>query len=798
MRLHARGRSESDEIGARDRMPLAGAPMMAALPAARRIVLVGGGHAHVGVLHAFGMRPEPGFELVLIAKELDAPYSGMLPGFIAGHYSLDECHIDLVRLAHFAGARVIHGEAVGIDARSRQVALRGRPSIAYDVVSIDTGITPLMDDIEGAVAHAIAVKPVSTFAPRWEALAARALAPDGPRRITVVGTGAAGFEIVLAIRQYLRSQAKVHSISPEDFRFTLIGSGELLTTHPARARRLAAAALAEAGVVHIANDAAVTVGPDRVILASGRTLPSDATLVTTRAAAPAWFKASGLAVDARGFLEVRPTLQMLGDDDIFAVGDCAAVVEHPREKAGVFAVRQAPPLTENLRLRVRGLPTRPFTPQRQFLTLLSCGGRTAIASRGGLAAAGAWAWQLKDRIDRRFMERFNKLPLPMSGMAEDMLCAGCAAKIGPATLTGALDRLDAIAPPLANSVTEAGLSPAAVIRNLAPRDDAAVLDLGPGPLRLETIDAFPAIWPEPYVLGEIAAAHALSDILAKGGTPDHALALVGLPSSGSRLAEDDLFQVLAGARAVLDPAGATLVGGHTLRADALSAGFFVSGTVARDRLLAKSSLADGDTLVITKPLGTGVLFAAWMRREARAREVAAALAGMRRTNADAARILMAHGASAATDITGFGLAGHLLEMLAASGTEARIGLSACPRYPGVDRLIAAGIRSSLLPENLSLAGRLQLNVAPADQALALLFDPQTSGGLVAGIPTGKAAACLAAFAASGLVAAAIGIVGRRGEAGRLIVEPELAVALEAVRPGRSPPDVPLHTTIKTT
>ena len=153
-----------------------------------------------------------------------------------------------------------------------------------------------------------------------------------------------------------------------------------------------------------------------------------------------------------------------------------------------------------------------------------------------------------------------------------------------------------------------------------PRDDAALLDLGPGPLRLETIDAFPAIWPEPYVMGEIAAAHAISDILAKGGRPDHALALVGLPPSASRLAEDDLFQLLAGARAVLDFEGVTLVGGHTTRSDQLSAGFFVSGTVERGGMLAKGGLAQGDVLIMTKPLGSGILFAAWMRRTARARD----------------------------------------------------------------------------------------------------------------------------------------------------------------------------------
>ena len=723
--------------------------------AERRLVLVGGGHAHVGVLRALAMQSEPGLEIVLIAKELDAPYSGMLPGFVAGHYDIDACHIDLVRLAHYASARLIHGEVVGIDPRVRQLHILGRPPLIFDLLSIDTGITPAIDDIVGARQHAVAVKPVSSFAPRWQALETRALEQTGPRRIVVIGTGAAGFELILAIRHRLHQRAAENGIAPQSFSFALIGSAGLLPTHNARARTLAAAALAAAGVELVSGDAAIAVEKDHVALASGRRVQSDATLVTTKAAPPAWFAETGLRLDRSGFLAVRPTLQVVGEDDIFAVGDCASVVDHPREKAGVFAVRQGPPLTRNLRLRARGMPAEPFVPQRRFLTLLSCGDRSAIAARGSLAAAGRWAWRLKDRIDRDFMRRFQDLPPPSAMGSDDasMLCAGCAAKLGPASLSRALQRFT-------DTAHASDASPRVV--NLVPGDDAAVLDLGGGDLRLESIDHFPALWPEPYVLGEIAAAHALSDILAKGGTPDHALALAGLPIAASRLQEDDLVQLLAGARAVLAPEGVALVGGHTARSTELGIGFFVSGTVAPARLLPKGGLRGGEVLLLTKPLGTGIVFAAWMRRLARAREVAGALAGMRRSNAAAARILAEHGATAATDVTGFGLAGHLIEMLEASKATALIGVADCPRYPGVDRLVAAGIRSSLLPENLAFSDRIVLACENGEAALALLLDPQTSGGLLAAVPVETAAKATAALRSDDIEAVAIGIVGQFG------------------------------------
>ncbi|MBS0244922.1 MAG: selenide, water dikinase SelD, partial [Proteobacteria bacterium] len=256
--------------------------------------------------------------------------------------------------------------------------------------------------------------------------------------------------------------------------------------------------------------------------------------------------------------------------------------------------------------------------------------------------------------------------------------------------------------------------------------------------------------------------HALGDIFAKGGTPDHALAVAGLPPAAANLQEDDLFQLLAGARSVFDRERVALVGGHTARTEALSIGFFVSGSVSRDKFLPKSGLAGGDVLVLTKPLGTGILFAAWMRRLAKAREVNAALDAMRTPSGAAMQILARHGPRGATDITGFGLAGHLIEMLDASGCSAEIALSQVPRYPGVDRLIASGIRSSLLPENLAVADRIDVqDLASPEAALALLFDPQTSGGLLAALPEDQALLAIEALGRANMPAAIIGrVLGR--------------------------------------
>ena len=377
------------------------------MAAATNIVLLGGGHAHVFVLRAFGLRPEPGVQLTLVAKELAAPYSGMLPGFVAGHYTLDQCHIDLARLCRFAGARLIHGEATGIDRATREVAIKGQDPLAYDVLSIDVGITPDLDHIDGAAEHALAVKPVSLFAAKWQELERRALLADGARTFAVVGGGAAGVELVLAAAHRLRGASGERGLDPAAFRFRLIAGHCLLPGHNPRAGRLTALALARAGVEVIAGDHASRVTREAVELVSGRTIKAGAVLVSTKAAAPGWFGATGLALTADGFIATTGALQVTNDDNVFAVGDCASVARYPRPKSGVFAVRQGPAVAANLRRRVRGESVVPFVPQETTLALISLGGKRAIAAYGGFAAAGNWAWSWKDRIDRAFIAKFS-------------------------------------------------------------------------------------------------------------------------------------------------------------------------------------------------------------------------------------------------------------------------------------------------------------------------------------------------------------------------------------------------------
>ena len=748
-------------------------------PVLRDIVLIGGGHSHVGVLRRFGMHPVPGVRLSVICRDTHTPYSGMLPGYIAGHYSYDEVHIDLSRLARFAGARLFRDEALGLDRDAGEVLCRNRPPVPYDALSINIGSTPQMSNVAGAAEHAMPVKPINDFNQRWQLLLERVRTHAGVRRIAVVGAGAGGVELTLAMQYRLRNELRALGRNPEELSFHLLTrDAVILPTHNDSVRRAFERVLAERGVELHCNAEAVQVSAARLQTARGETVDADEIVWVTRAGGAPWLRETGLALDADGFIQVSDTLQTLTDPKVFAAGDIASMVRHPREKAGVFAVRQGPPLAENLRRAVEGRALKPYRPQRKWLALISTGDRYAVASRGALAFQGAWVWRWKDWIDRRFMLKFSQFPAMQTEPAAApsvrldqeetaqalsavaMRCGGCGAKVGATVLSRALGLLN----PVDRDDVLIGLH--------AP-DDAAVVRVPPGKAMVHTVDFFRSFIDDPYIFGKVAANHALGDIFAMGAEAQSATAIVTVPAGLEAKVEDVLFQMMSGAIEVLNDADCALVGGHTGEGSELALGFAVNGLVDENvaSLMKKSGMQPGDVLVLTKPIGTGTLFAAHARLEARGRWIDAALVSMCQSNRLGAQCLREHGATACTDLTGFGLLGHLVEMTRPSGVDAELNLSALPVLDGAEETSAAGILSSLQPANVRLRRALRnQQEALRHPRYALLFDPQTAGGLLASVPPERAEACLKALRALGYAhAAAIGRVLPQGEAPEPIV-----------------------------
>lgn len=373
------------------------------------IVLVGGGHAHVHVLAAFGKWRDPNVRVTLIARDLMTPYSGMLPGVVAGLYTPEQVHIDLAKLAAATGTQLIHAAANGLDRANKQILCEGHPSVPYDFVSLDVGSTPTLDNIPGAHEHGIAVKPIGKFLAKFKTLLARCSEPDGPRRIAVVGGGAGGVELLLSVRTRLRAEAAQAGRDPDAFSFLLVTAGEILQTHNARVRAAFRRVFAERKIALHEGRTVVELRDGHIKLAYGASLEADATFVVTQASAPSWFASTGLQRDEGGFIAVGATLQSLNDPAVFAAGDCASLIETPREKAGVYAVREGPPLAANLQRLAHGESPHTFRPQLRHLALISTGERYAVASRGPFKLEGAWLWTLKDWIDRKWMRQYQEL-----------------------------------------------------------------------------------------------------------------------------------------------------------------------------------------------------------------------------------------------------------------------------------------------------------------------------------------------------------------------------------------------------
>ena len=380
-------------------------------PVLKDIVLVGAGHAHVGVLRMFGMDPMPGVRLTLVTRQVHTPYSGMLPGMIAGLYDYDAAHIDTAPLSRFANARLYHSEVIGLDLAAKRVICRDRPPVPYDVLSVNIGSTPSARHIPGVAEYAIPVKPIDGFIERFEAARARVLTATGRVRIGVVGGGAGGVELLLSLHRRLTRDVAAAGFDPSGLSFTLITPGdEPLPTFPPRMRQRFAALLLERGIRVVAGGKASEVRADAVLVDGSGLVALDEVFWTTRAAPAAWLADTGLALDREGFIRVTETLQSVSHPDVFAAGDIAAIEGHAPPKSGVYAVRAGPPLAGNLRRMLKGERLRPYTPQREALYLISTGERYALGARNGFTFEGAWVWKLKDFIDRRFMAEFNELP----------------------------------------------------------------------------------------------------------------------------------------------------------------------------------------------------------------------------------------------------------------------------------------------------------------------------------------------------------------------------------------------------
>jgi selenide,water dikinase len=693
-------------------------------PIEKSIVLVGAGNAHLVFLRRWGMRPVPGVEVTLVNDGPVVPYSAMVPAHIAGDYKREDITIDLVRLCQAVKVRFIGERATAVDVAKRRVVFADRPPLGYDALSLGLGSLPSLPDGARSAEYSLVLRPLTGLLRAIDRVDEDLARATNSFHLVVVGGGASGCELALALQKRLGRHSKL--------RLTLLqGDGRLLPEFGAGAAAAFSEAFRQRGIAARVNARVVGVRDRDLLLDGGDRVAFDAVLWATRPSPPQILRDSDLACDAAGFLRVKETLQSASDSSVFGTGDCVAFDNYPDlPRNGVHAVRAGRVLFDNVIAFLKERRLRPYRPQRRCLCLLNTADGRAVFTYGQLALHSRWARLLKDRIDRDWIDRFTRFkpmaaPAHETGQKYQMRCGGCGSKIPGDVLSAALKRLDIPDDPRVLLGCRAG-EDAAVYRfrpELFGKEPDTLVEV-------QTVDHFKAFVDDPYLFGRVAALNAVSDLYAMNARPFSALAIATLPYARGLVQEAHLYELLSGAIRSFREAGVVLTGGHTTEGTEAALGFAVTGYGEEGRLFRKSGLRPGDVLILTKALGSGALLAAWMRGECRAAWYDRLVASMLLSNGPASEIFREAGVVACTDVTGFGLAGHLLEMLDASRVSARLSSGDIPVFPGFDEVVRKGIVSSLHDDNARYACR----VSGPSRLPAWLFDPQTSGGLLAAVP----------------------------------------------------------------
>jgi len=737
-------------------------------PIVSDLVLLGGGHANIQVLKMLAMNPIGGLRITLISDQTHSPYSGMIPGYLAGYYSYEECHFDLRRICEELGQRFIKAKIIGIDPQRKKIRLENRVEVGYDCASINVGIAPksIENSSEEAALKLIPLKPISRFIAHWERLIADLKAYKGRKslQIAVVGAGASGVEISIILKMLIDQHnwnAEVSLIHRHEF---------LVSAQDISAQRRLSKTLEELDIKVFKNTQALKEQENGLVLKDDNGLIQTKdfyrVLTATQAVAPQWFTHSDLPVSPDGFVKVNKNLLVENEHGLFAAGDCIHFSPSPLKKAGVYAVRQGRVLEHNIRAFFTGKSAlKTFHPKKNVLSLITIGERKALVHQDS-ASILRWMWPsllwtVKDGIDRRFMKRFQAktfsakprhfdkiMPVPKTTLVpedwESNTCGGCGSKLAASTLTLSLNKLDIP-------------KDDAVLLGVKDGEDCALTRFSEHSLCLQSIDQFRSFISDPYLLGQIATQHALSDIYAMGGVAKTAQVGLTLSAANKKIQQEDIFQLMSGVLDILTQSAASLVGGHTGEGAELAVSLAVQGEVAPDQVLRKQLTQPGNRLILTKPIGTGVIFAANMLAQANGKLVDQALSSMLESNKIAIKIIKSFSVSGCTDITGFGLLGHAFEMMGKNAGQAlgvKIDYKAIPLFDGVGELFAKGYYASIAEENYrSLSAVLDAEIS--NQKFPALFDPQTSGGLLFSVPSDQADSCLKALHQNGVVKACV-------------------------------------------
>ena len=694
------------------------------IPITNDLVLIGGGHSHLSVLMKLSKKPLNGNRITLITNEIDTPYSGMIPGYIEGIYSWRDSHIDLYRLCLKLNVRFIHAEVERVSAHEKEIYFKDRPKIKFDVLSINTGIQSNNREIKGAAKYCLPVKPISKLTNNFLNKITNF------KSIAFIGGGAGSVELALAIKK------RFLNIN-QDIKITIItGKRGLLSTFPQKTKLTSLKTLEKFKIDIIEYKRVLEVKPKQIILSDKSLLKIDKAILSTNSMTPKWLTKSDILLTKDNYILVNKSFQT-NYKYVFASGDVIDFNNQNLKKAGVFAVRSGKPLAINIKQFILGKKLVEYKFNKNYLALIGTSKRSAIATKYNLTFNSRFFFYLKKYIDQNFIKKFSDFRIrkkfTLDALKTDVLnifvkhkekitdendimqCKGCAAKVPLNALKQALPK-DIV----------------------STSEDAVSV---PGhPELYQTVDMISSIITDPFLLGKIAANHSISDMVSVNSKITSAMMILQLPLSKTEINSRDLEQVLLGANEIFKTIDCPLIGGHTMIGKDKDPiiGFSILGQKQKKIKIVKNrrKIKTKDLLILTEKIGSGLIFAGINNYLIDSYFQIDVIKQMIKGNLNFGKISNQLNILSMTDITGFGLANHLLNLIKRDNSKTGLTIypNKIPLFQGVNECLNKDIKSSLFKSNYDIAQKDIIYKRDKSKLDNILYDPQTVGGIAFIIP----------------------------------------------------------------
>ena len=693
------------------------------IPITNDLVLIGGGHSHLLVLMKLSKRPIKGNRITLITNEIDTPYSGMIPGYIEGIYSWRDSHIDLYRLCLKLNVRFIHAEVERVSAYDKEIYFKDRPKIKFDVLSINTGIQSNNSDIKGAAKYCLPVKPISKLANNFLNKI------TNYKSIAFIGGGAGSVELALAIKKRFLNINK-------EIKITIIsGKRGLLSAFPQKTKLISLKTLEKFKIDIIEYKRVLEVKPKQIILSDKSILKIDKAILSTNSMTPKWLTRSDILLTKDNYILVNKSFQT-NYKYVFASGDVIDFDNQNLKKAGVFAVRSGKPLAVNIKKFIIGKNLLEYKFNKNYLALIGTSKASAIATKYNLTFNSKFFFYLKSYIDKRFIKKFSdfrirKITLDVLKTSllnifvkhkekitdenNFMQCKGCAAKVPLNALKKALPQ-----------------------EIVSTSEDAVSVPNYPD--LFQTVDMINSIITDPFILGKIAANHSISDLVSVNSQITSAMMILQLPFSKTEINSRDLEQVLLGAKEIFKLVDCPLIGGHTMIGKDKDPviGFSILGQKQKkmESIKNRRNIKTKDLLILTERIGSGLIFAGINNYLIDSHFQTDVIKQMIKGNLNFGKISNHLNILSMTDITGFGLANHLLNLIKRDNSKTGLTIypNKIPLFEGVNECINKNIKSSLFESNYDIAQKDIIYKRDKSKIDNIIYDPQTVGGIAFIIP----------------------------------------------------------------